>query len=139
MLSPWQDWAEKALHVTNESFLMLFFHEDNIKYITSKTQKKVQEATGMPSPKPGKQQLVVILLMVYDDLRLESRNDLRKLLTYANKRVISSLVETMMTNLGMYTKYYNDKMVRPQPLPINLPKNTSIMGSRALEGGKPFI
>ncbi len=139
MTSPWQEWAKKALYVKNDAFLMLLFHEENITYIIQQTRKRVHESTGIPSPKPEKQQVVVTMLMIYQNYREESRKDLRDLLRRANGDIVASIVRKLMVNLSMYTQYYNDKLVQPVPVPLDMPSNVNQAGSRALAGGKPFV
>tara|TARA_B100001094_G_scaffold278541_1_gene288101 strand:- start:62 stop:481 length:420 start_codon:yes stop_codon:yes gene_type:complete len=139
MLTPWQKWAKKATQVTDEPFLYLLFHDENIDYIRAKTQELVKKETGMPCPDINKEQLVITLLAAYENLQQEPREDLRKLLIQANKEITASLVKKMMTNLKMYGEFYHNKVTQPQPLPLTLPINANNGGTRALEGGKPFV
>tara|TARA_B100001094_G_scaffold20249_1_gene17184 strand:+ start:1193 stop:1615 length:423 start_codon:yes stop_codon:yes gene_type:complete len=139
MTSPWQVWAKKALNVKNDTFLMLLFHEDNIMYIIQQTRRRVHEATSMPSPKPDKKQLVITMMLIYENYKGESRKDLRDLLKRANGDVVGALTRKIMMNLSMYKQYYHDKLVNPVPTPMDMPSNVNQGGSRALTGGKPFV
>ena len=139
MTSPWQDWAKKALNVKNDTFLMLLFHEDNITYIIQQTRHRVHEATGIPSPKPEKQQLVITMMLIYQNHQQESRKDLRHLLKTANGEIVAALTRKLMINLSMYSHYYKSKFVEPVPTPLDMPSNVNQAGTRSLTGGKPFV
>ena len=138
-LTSWQIYASRIQNVRNEPFLLLFFHDDNIEYIIEETRKRVQQGSGMPAPKPEKKQLVITLTLVYDNLKEESRDNLEELLIRANRRVVETLVKKMLTNASFYTKFYNEKVAVPQPLPFEFPKNVNKGGTRTLSGGKPFV
>ena len=138
-LTKWQDWAQKALHVQNDPLLLLLFHDYNIEFIIKTARKKVSEITGTPTSTPDKEQLIELLLLKYENLRGIKRKDLRSLLLKANNAVVSGLVNKLLSNYTMYNRYYNDKVIQPQPIPLEMPRNVHLGGSRALKGGKPFI
>ena len=138
-LTPWQEYAAKTLHTKNEPLMLLIFHDSNVNYLVERARKKVNIATGVPAATPSQMQIVVTLLIIYDNLREESRMDLRGLLIRANRQAAGSIIKKMMTNSSMYSHYYHDKVTRPQPIPQPLAVNVNGGGSRSLSGGKPFV
>lgn len=138
-LTPWQDYAAKTLHTSNEPLMLLMFHDENIEYIIERARKKASLTTSMPAGNPSNQQIVVTLLIIYDNMKEQSRQNLRKLLIEANKRSVKAIVKKLVTNSAMYSQFYHDKVTQPQPLPNTLSVNVNKAGMRSLSGGKPFV
>tara|TARA_X000001036_G_scaffold439484_1_gene490795 strand:- start:2959 stop:3756 length:798 start_codon:yes stop_codon:yes gene_type:complete len=138
-LTAWQDYAAKTLHTRNEPLMLLMFHDENIAYITERARKKTSMATSLPSGNPSNQQIVVTLLIIYDNMKERSRKDLKKLLIEANKKAVEAIVKKLVTNTAMYSHYYHDKITLPQPIPGALSVNVNKAGMRSLSGGKPFV
>lgn len=138
-LTGWQDYVSKTLHVKSEPLMLLMFHDKNVEYIVERARKKASVATSMPSGNPSSQQIIVTLLIIYDNMKEESRKDLKKLLIESNRQAVNAIVKKLMTNAAMYSQFYHDKVTLPQPIPGPLSVNVNKAGMRSLSGGKPFV
>ena len=138
-LTKWQQWAQKALHVSGDPFLILVFHDLNIDFLIKTARKEVSDITGAPSRAPEREQLIELLLLTYQNFRQIRRKNLRSLLLKFNNSIVTGLVNKMISNGNMYKQYYHDKFLVPQPIPLKMPRNVHLGGARALKGGNPFV
>ena len=138
-LTKWQQWAQKALHVSGDPFLILVFHDLNIEFLIKTARKEVSDITGSPSRAPEREKLIELLLLTYQNLRQIRRKNLRSLLLKFNNSIVTGLVNKMISNGNMYKQYYHDKFLVPQPIPLKMPRNVHLGGTRALKGGNPFV
>ena len=138
-LTKWQQWAQKALHVSGDPLLLLVFHDLNIDFLIKTARKEVSDITGAPSRVPEKEQLIELLLLTYENFRQIRRKNLRSLLLKFNNAIVTGLVNKLISNGDMYKQYYHDKITQPQPIPLKMPRNVHSGGTRALKGGNPFV
>jgi hypothetical protein len=148
------EWALKALAqggMTPTPFVLYFFSNTNVKYLQDRMKQEVLRLTGESINDQSIDELLIIMRnkMIYaysgwlpstesaDGKGLntitgrgEKSCSLESRLTRLNKSVLEEIIKQVLSGINQYKTYIKDK--GSMPMPLSLPINTSMAGSKQL-------
>ena len=110
----YQNLAMKILGSAPETFLLVFFHDDNVNYVAA----NVLESTSVNDSGILTQKVFFKMIHVYNNTLGSSRRDLKGLLTENNRHVVKETVVSIRNGVKRFSKYKQDFLKgNPEPLP----------------------
>jgi hypothetical protein len=105
-----------------------FFSDGNKEYIHSSIIKNVSNMSGYSIGRQNDSDLETMMGKVYTDLRGDTEHNVDSQVSNMNQSVISAAVRMVINGIKSDLYYLND--ISKNPVPPDLPYNTSLYGTR---------
>lgn len=148
--------AGTVLHNVPDMVMSVFFSDENIEHMRNIIISKVKELTaksnatgdnmGIDIQKPDISELFNFMIQKYVNyinyngsicfVKLKNNTDIRAEISKLNSAVLQDYVSKLVSQINMYIYYYKDASRMPEQ--IEVPKYTSMKGSRSLEYNTGF-
>jgi len=105
-----------------------FFSDDNQKQIQSSIASSVNMTSGYKIGPQNPNDLLAIMGKSYTDIRGDTERNIDEQVSVMNQSVVSQAVRMIINGIKSDLHYLND--ISKQPVPPDLPKNTSVYGTK---------
>lgn len=146
---PYLQFGLTAIKETPTSLNTLFFSRPNVKYIQRRILEDIYQLTGVKIKPQSENAIMIVMVNKYQygqsgwlpaqsvvHLALprgEKSCSLKDRLNRLNQATLQDLIQQILSGMSMYAQYYKD--ASSMPTPLDLPKLTTMKGSRVIPFG----
>lgn len=146
---PYLQFGLNAIKETPTSMSMLFFSRPNVKYIQKRIIEDIYNITGVKIKPQSENSIMIVMVNKYQYARAgslpaqsavhlalprgEKSCSLKDRLSRLNQAALQDLIQQILSGMSMYATYYKD--ASSIPIPLDLPKLTTMKGSRVIPSG----
>ena len=105
-----------------------FFGPENMNRLQMETANSIKAKTGISIDRQNPRDLAVIMRQIYITNVFNPYGQIVEQIDFMNRQVLNMTTSQVMTGLAQYINYLRDN--NTQPIPIPLPKNTSLYGNK---------